>query len=60
MLPKVTYGSTFSAILGDGSVVSWGNANDGGDSSAVLDKLKHVQQVQASQRAFAALAMDPL
>ena len=40
--------------------MSWGNANDGGDSSAVLDKLKHVQQVQASQRAFAALAMDPL
>ena len=39
----------FAAILGDGSVVTWGRANLGGDSSAVQDQLKNVRQIQASQ-----------
>ena len=44
----------FAAILGDGSVVSWGDAAKGGDSSAVQAKLKNVQQIQACSSAFAA------
>ena len=31
--------SAFATILGDGSVVTWGNADSGGDSSAVQDQL---------------------
>ena len=38
----------FAAILGDGSVVTWGHAGSGGDSSAVQDQLKNVQQIHAS------------
>ena len=30
----------FAAIIGDGSVVTWGNAALGGDSSAVQDQFK--------------------
>ena len=29
----------FAALKGDGSVVTWGEADTGGDSSAVLDQL---------------------
>ena len=48
----------FAAILGDGSVVTWGHAVWGGDSSAVQDELKNVQQTQASSGAFAAILGD--
>ncbi|OLQ14301.1 hypothetical protein AK812_SmicGene1588 [Symbiodinium microadriaticum] len=48
----------FAAILGDGSVVTWGDAACGGDSSAVQDQLKNVQQIQASYSAFAAVLGD--
>ena len=34
--------SAFAAILADGSVVTWGTAAAGGDSSAVQDLLKPV------------------
>ncbi|OLP96545.1 putative E3 ubiquitin-protein ligase HERC2 [Symbiodinium microadriaticum] len=44
----------FAAILGDGSVVSWGRT----DFSAVQDQLKNVQQIQASIAAFAAILND--
>ena len=47
--------SAFAAILGDGSVVTWGNAGSGGDSRAVQSQLKNVQQIQASDSAFAAI-----
>ena len=50
--------SAFAAILGDGSVVTWGEACNGGDSSAVQDQLKNVQQIQASDAAFAAIRGD--
>ena len=46
---------SFAAILGDGSVVTWGSAVSGGDSSSVQDQLKNVQQIQASIGAFAAI-----
>ena len=32
-------GGAFAAILGDGSVVTWGDAARGGDSGAVRDQL---------------------
>ena len=51
----------FAVILGDGAVVTWGDAHYGGDSSAVQDQLGNVQQVQAScGGAFAAIrGTDP-
>ena len=37
----------FAAILGDSSVATWGRVDKGGDSSAVRDQLRNVQQIQA-------------
>ena len=54
-------GSAFAAILDDGSVVTWGRADSGGDSSAVQDLLKNVQQIQSNSGdygAFAAILAD--
>ena len=48
----------FAAILGDGSVVTWGNAVWGGDSTAVQDQLKNAQQIQSTGEAFAAILGD--
>ena len=48
----------FAAMIGDGSVVTWGHAPCGGDSSSVQDQLKSVQQIQASCAAFAAILPD--
>ena len=50
--------AAFAAILGDGSVVSWGDAGNGGDSSAVQDRLKNVLRIEASADAFAAILGD--
>ena len=47
--------SAFAVILGDGSVVTWGN---GGDSRAVQDQLNNVRQIQASNHAFVAILGD--
>ena len=43
--------------LGNGRVVTWGNADDGGDSSAVQGELKDqvVQQIYSTDSAFAAV-----
>ena len=38
--------------------VTWGRADAGGDSRAVQDQLKGVQQIQASELAFAAILID--
>ncbi|OLQ14791.1 hypothetical protein AK812_SmicGene1072 [Symbiodinium microadriaticum] len=48
----------FAALLGDGSVATWGKADFGGDSSAVQEQLQDVQQMQTSERAFAAILLD--
>ena len=48
----------FEDIMCDGSVVKWGDVHHGGDSSAVQDQLKNVQQIQASYEAFAAVRAD--
>ena len=50
--------SSFCRHLRDGSVVTWGNYGLGGDSSALQDQLKNVQQIQASNYAFAAILGD--
>ena len=54
---QASYGA-FAAILTDGSVVAWGNKAYGGNSRAVQDQLKGVQQIQASKYAFAAILTD--
>ena len=38
--------------------MTWGAAVPGGDSSAVQGQLKHVQQIQSSGAAFAAILGD--
>ena len=45
---------------GDSAVVTWGDARFGGDSSAVRDQLRGVQQIQATEQAFAAILADGL
>ena len=40
------------------SVVTWGDPDFGGDSSAVKDRLRKVQQVRATFSAFAAILVD--
>ena len=41
----------FAAILGDGSVVTWGSDLEGGDSTEVQHQLQNVQQIQTSDHA---------
>ena len=50
--------SAFAAILGDGSVVTWGDADRGGESSSVQDQLQNVHQVQSNDTSFAAILGD--
>ena len=40
---------------GDSAIVTWGGESRGGDSSAVRDQPRGVQQIQATHRAFAAI-----
>ncbi|OLP98629.1 hypothetical protein AK812_SmicGene18900 [Symbiodinium microadriaticum] len=54
---RASWGS-FAAIRLDGSVVTCGQAADGGDSSGVQELLVGVQEIQASASAFAALRSD--
>ncbi len=52
-------GSAFALWCpGDSKVVAWGDARLGGDSSAVQDQLKGVQQIHATEVAFAAILAD--
>ena len=39
-------------------MVTWGHRNFGGDSSKVQEKLKNVQEIYATQAAFAAILVD--
>ena len=48
----------FAAVLGDGSVVSWGADDLGVDSSRVQPRLKNVQHVTACGPAFTAKLAD--
>ena len=47
-------GSAFAALLADESIVTWGDDDDGGDSSAGQAQLKDVRQIQSTKCAFAA------
>ena len=49
--------SAFAAVKGDGTVVTWGDAREGGDSRAVQEQLSggDVQQIFSTRAAFAAL-----
>eukprot|EP00928_Gymnodinium_smaydae_P095251 TRINITY_DN8168_c0_g1_i10.p2 TRINITY_DN8168_c0_g1~~TRINITY_DN8168_c0_g1_i10.p2 ORF type:complete len:205 (+),score=32.91 TRINITY_DN8168_c0_g1_i10:27-617(+) len=51
-------GSAFVAMKADGSVVTWGDAENGGDSSAVQGQLADVQQVCSTICAVAAVKAD--
>ncbi|OLP97825.1 hypothetical protein AK812_SmicGene19811, partial [Symbiodinium microadriaticum] len=52
-------GSSFAAILGDGSVATWGRESDASDGKAAKDRLRNVQQIKATyQGAFAAVLGD--
>ena len=48
----------FATILEDGSVLTCGSPEDGGDSSAVQHQLRSVKQIQATAYAFAAILED--
>ena len=48
----------FAAVASDGSVATWGHAGCGGDSRAVQDQLKNVQQLYSNGSAFAAILAD--
>ena len=45
----------FAAILGDGSVVTWGDTRRGADSSLLQERLRNVQQIHANDHSFAAI-----
>ena len=51
-------GGAFTAMLADGSLVTWGNPDSGGDSSAVQHRIRNVQKVLATVGAFAAILAD--
>lgn len=48
--------SAFAAVVVDGHVVTWGDADLGGDSTGVQDQLVHVSAISATSGAFAAMA----
>ena len=51
--------AAFAALKSDGSVVSWGDSNFGGDSNSVKNQLLNgVSQIFSSNSAFAALKDD--
>ncbi|CAE7556829.1 unnamed protein product, partial [Symbiodinium necroappetens] len=50
--------AAFALVRGDGTVVTWGDAQSGGDSSSVYKGLTKVQTIKATSRAFAALKRD--
>ncbi len=52
----VSSGTAFAAIKDDGTVVTWGDGNAGGDSTG--KKLTHVTQIANTTYAFAALKND--
>ena len=57
--PQLATRSAFALWChGESAVVAWGDAQSGGDSSAVQDHLANMQQIQASDGAFAAILED--
>ena len=58
--PKIAATACALALFcsGGNRVVTWGDPGFGGDSSQVQDQLKGVQQIQATDYAFAAILAD--
>ncbi|CAE8651084.1 unnamed protein product, partial [Polarella glacialis] len=53
------HGHAFAAVKSDGSVITWGSPDQGGDSSRVEDRLQEgVVQVVGNTYAFAAVKSD--
>lgn len=50
--------SAFAAVLKDGTVVTWGDKECGGDSSSVKTSLRRVHKIFSTSRAFAAILED--
>jgi hypothetical protein len=50
--------TAFAAKLKDGSVVTWGEKDYGGDSSSVEGKLQNVDTIYSTKEAFAAKSKD--
>jgi hypothetical protein len=50
--------SAFAALRNDGTVFSWGDAGNGGDSSQISTQLTNVNSIYHSDKAFAALKTD--
>ncbi|CAE7208500.1 unnamed protein product, partial [Symbiodinium sp. CCMP2456] len=48
----------FAAIRKDGTVVTWGRVDAGGDSSAVQTQLTGVREIASTGYAFAAIRDD--
>ena len=49
----------FAVIMADGSVMTWGDKSNGGDSSSVANHLMaDVQHIYSTEGAFAALKAD--
>lgn len=48
----------FAALLADGTVITWGDAARGGDSSKVQKQLRNVKEIQGTDYAFAAILAD--
>jgi len=48
----------YAALKSDGTVVTWGDPNGGGESSAVAESLRDVKAVYSNMKAFAALKKD--
>ena len=58
--PQLAATSSAFALWSHGSstIVTWGHAGYGGDSSAVQDQLRGVKQIQATEDAFPAILED--
>ena len=50
--------SAMTAILANGTVVTWGYPGNGGDSNSAHDNLKNISQVQSTRFSFAAIRGD--
>ena len=51
----IAQGGAFAALKSDGSVVTWGDTNHGGDSSSVATNLTGVSEIASTDASFAAL-----
>ena len=54
-------GGAFAALKEGGSVVTWGDSDNGGDSSSVSSQLSSgVEALYSSEKAFVAVKSEPL